>query len=307
MTAPYDHQALWTKAKLFLNRAMDLDGTRSFDEQALWASASLELLGKSALARVSPLLIAEPNEEGINILIATGLVEGEARFGSIRASTVFKRCQRAFHPFSAKEAEAFSGARNEYLHGAGVGFLAIPEHAWWPRFWSLVTTLVTAQDRDIAELVGEDRVEVVEGFLAQNAKNVEHRTEALIERARQRLAQHHAGTLPAKIQAEWQSKPDLTLGLNWSTEAGCPACGTSGTLEGQDYTNIEYEYVPWGDEEFEGVDVIATLTIAADYFSCSNCHLVLDGYELIAQADLATSFQVVDESGDYTEPEYGND
>jgi len=68
---------------------MDPDPGRAFDEQALWASAALELLGKAALARVSPLLIAAPNEEGLNILIATGLIEGNAKFVSVSASTIF--------------------------------------------------------------------------------------------------------------------------------------------------------------------------------------------------------------------------
>ncbi len=105
MIAPYDHEALWTKAKVFTNRAMDLGDLRLFHEQALWVSAALELLGKAALARVSPLLIAEPNEDGVNILIASGLIEGNARFTSVAASTIFKRCARAFRPFSAEDSE----------------------------------------------------------------------------------------------------------------------------------------------------------------------------------------------------------
>jgi hypothetical protein len=134
VTAPYDHEALWAKAKVFLNRAMDPGPDRSFDEQALWASAALELLAKAALARVSPLLIAEPTEEGLNILIAAGLVQGNAQFTSVSASTVFKRCERAFEPFSATEAMKFAAARNEYVHGSGIGFMAIPPQAWWPRY-----------------------------------------------------------------------------------------------------------------------------------------------------------------------------
>src|ERR1022692_512412 len=101
MIEPYDYEALWAKAKVFLNRAMDPGPGRAFDEQTLWASAALELLGKAALARVSPRLIAEPNEEGANILIAAGLIEGNAKFTSVSASTIFKRCQLAFRPFSA--------------------------------------------------------------------------------------------------------------------------------------------------------------------------------------------------------------
>jgi hypothetical protein len=181
--APYDHEAMWSKAKVFLNRAMDPDPGRSFDEQALWASAALELLGKAALARVSPLLIAQPSEEGVNILIATGLIEGNAKFASVSASTIFKRCQRAFRPFCSEDALKFADARNEYLHGSAIGFLTLVPQAWWPAYWALASILVTAQDREIEELVGRDRIAAVEGYLEQNSKNIEHRTEALIARA----------------------------------------------------------------------------------------------------------------------------
>jgi hypothetical protein len=303
--APYDHQALWSKAKVFLNRAMDPGPARSFDEQALWASAALELLGKAALARVSPLLIAEPTEEGVNILIATGLIEGTAKFTSVSASTVFKRCQRAFRPFSSADALKFADARNEYLHGPTIGFVALPPEAWWPRFWALASILVTAQDREIEELVGPDRLAGVEAHLQQNAKNVEHRTEALIARATQRIAQYRAGNLPAKVQMEWQSNPDLTAGLSYSQAESCPACGGAGTLEGDDSSDMSYTYEPGDDEDDPGA-VWATITVPADYFSCSTCHLVLDRYELIKQADLATTFDTIDDDPPL-EPDYGND
>jgi hypothetical protein len=116
MTAPYDYEALWIKAKVFINRAMDPGALRSFDEQAFWASAALELLGKAALAKVSPLLIADPQEEGRNLLIASGLVEGDARFKSVTAKTIFWRCERAFKPFSSNDALKMAAFRNEYLH-----------------------------------------------------------------------------------------------------------------------------------------------------------------------------------------------
>lgn len=305
MIAPYDHEALWSKAKVFLNRAMDPDSGRAFDEQALWAAAALELLGKAALARVSPLLIAEPNEEGVNILIATGLIEGDASFASVRASTIFKRCQRAFRPFSADDALKFAHARNEYLHGPGIPFMTLPPHVWWPRFWALASILVTAQDRDIQELVGRDRTAVVERHLEQNAKNIEDRTEALIARAVQRLGQYRAGTLPAKIQIEWQSKLDLSARLRYNVPETCPACGALGTLEGDDSSDmtLKVEY----DKEGFPEDVWAMGTVPAEHFSCSNCHLVLDRYELIQQAGLPETFEVIDAHPDLGEGEYGND
>ncbi|MEO7261017.1 MAG: hypothetical protein ABI047_07165 [Jatrophihabitantaceae bacterium] len=72
MSASYDFEALWMKARLFLAHAMDDDEPRTFDERALWASLALELLAKSALSNAHPVLIANPTEEGTNLLIASG-------------------------------------------------------------------------------------------------------------------------------------------------------------------------------------------------------------------------------------------
>jgi hypothetical protein len=277
----------------------------SFDEQALWASAALEFLGKAALARVSPLLIAEPTTDGVNVLIASGLIEGTAKFSSVGASTIFKRCGHAFRPFSAADAQKFADARNEYLHGAGIGFTSLPADIWWPRFWSLAATLVTAQDRSLDELVGPDRTAAVEAYLEQNSKNVEHRTESLISRANQRLAQHRSGSLPSKVQLEWDATPDLTAGLRYSEHAVCPACGAAGTVEGDDGSDTAYEYEPGYDEDDPG-SVRATVTVPVDYFSCPVCHLVLDRYELIVQAGISETFSAIDDDP-ALEEEYGND
>src|SRR5215472_5633265 len=135
MSAPYDHYALWIKAKLFINRAMDNDDVRTPEERSLWAALALELLAKAALSRVSPLLVAEPTEEGTNLLIASRLIQGDARFTSVRAKTLFTRCQKAFKPFSLQEATLITVAQVEDRHSSGVGFASIPPQAWWPKFW----------------------------------------------------------------------------------------------------------------------------------------------------------------------------
>lgn len=305
MTAPYDHEALWIKAMLFINRAMDDDESRSFDEQSLWASLALELLAKAALARVSPLLIAEPTEEGTNLLIACGLINDDARFTSVRAKTLFMRCQRAFKPFNLPEAMAIINARNEYLHSGGTGFMTIPPSAWWPKFWAQAVILVAALDRDIADFVGLSREDVVRNYLDQNARNVEHRTQTLIERAKQRLSQHREGTLTVKVAAEWGYGRDLSAGFMYRCVAICPACQSDGNLEGDDVsdTNVTHEQI--SEDVAEGS---VTLTIEADYFSCPTCQLVLDGPQLVRQAGLPTTFLVGGDIAEiFQEAEYDND
>jgi hypothetical protein len=314
MTRPFDHEALWTKAKLFLNRAMD-DDSRSFDEQALWAALALELLAKAALARVSPLLIAEPNEEGTNLLIATGLVKGDARFTSVRAKTLMARCHKAFKPFDQLKAMKIIDGRNEYLHSSGAGFMAIPPQAWWPQYWAQAAILVTALDRDLDELVGSDREPVVIKHLEQNAKNIEQRTEALLERAKQRRRQWLDGSLPAKVAAEWKTGQNLSAKMAHSTTADCPACESTGLLEGDEVVNEDIHYpsaLSFTDEEPERDywgDGSVTLTIEAAYFSCPGCQLVLNGYELLKQVELNIDFDVEGDVDQYIgqEPEYGND
>jgi hypothetical protein len=164
-----------------------------------------------------------------------------------------------------------------------------------------------ALDREIEDLVGPDRSRVVEAHLAQNAKNVEHRTEARISRARQRLAQFQAGTLPARIEAEWRSSPEPTADHPYYAAAKCPACGQMGHLEGSEGSDVEsFEYV-YDLEDGSPVGALARINVPAEYFGCSTCHLVLDDYELIEQAGLPDSFEFVDENPEWPEPDYGND
>ena len=304
MTAPYDERALWLKAKLFLNHAMDEEEPRTFDERALWASLALELLAKASLARVSPLLIASPTEEGTNLLIASGLVEGQARLNSVKAHTLYSRCHQAFRPFNEKEAQTITWARNEYLHGGSAVFTAIPADAWWPRYWAQAFILVNAQDKVLEELVGLDRVPVVEGHLAKNRKNIEHRAEMLISRAQQRLAQHRSGDLPAKLANKWASSTDLTVGLSHRAEASCPACGAMGTIEGEEIEKTEPRYEQVAEDDFEAW---VELSVGTDYFSCPTCRLVLDSWDLINVTELPPNFADTGDYGDYAEPEYGND
>lgn len=302
---PWDSDGLWAKAKLFINYALDAEPNRTFEERALWASLSLELVGKAALSRASPLLIAVPTEDGKNLLAAAGLTDDEATFKSITASTLFKRCARAFKPFSDDAATKISDSRNAYLHSASAVFTPIPEAAWWPRFWALAQILVNACDRDLEQFVGQAHVQTVQAALAQNQRNIEERVHMLIERAKQRLARYNSGEMRAPELRDWERSTDLTLGLSYATPEVCPACGENdGTLEGDDVNSTTERYEQSGPDDY---DVWLELEVAADYFSCANCRFVLDSYELLEAADLPTSFEAIGDPADFYEPEYGND
>jgi hypothetical protein len=302
---PWDSNALWMKAKLFINYALDDKPERTFDERALWASLSLELLGKAALSRASPLLIAVPNEEGKNLLAAAGLTDDQATFKTITASTVFKRCALAFKPFNDVTAIRIAEDRNAYLHSAATTFTPIPEAAWWPRFWALAHILVNACDRDLEQFVGTARVRIVEEALAQNQRNVDERVHMLLERAKQRLARYAAGEMRGSELRDWERSTNLKIGLAYATPETCPACGEDeGTLEGDDVISTEMHYEHVSEDDY---DVWVDLEIAAEYFSCANCRFTLESSELLQATKLPESFEALGDPADFYEPDYGND
>lgn len=303
MNRQYDHEALWLKARLFTNLATDV--ARAFDERAVWASLALELLAKSALAKVSPLLIADVTRSGDSMLVASGIQADDSKFTTVAASTAYERCSKAFRPFHLNDAQRITRERNRYLHAGAARFSELPEHAWWPPFWSLVFVLVNAQDRELADLVRAEYLRNAEAQLEENKELIRVKAEALQQRAAQRLSQIETGNASARVAAEWQTMPAPWAGLDHSGGEICPVCGTLGRLEGNDvYSHsIEYDLADDG----EPINARAELVVYSEYFGCPKCHLVLDGNELIAAAGLPETFGATDDVESWLEPEYGND
>lgn len=295
---PCNHDGLWMKAKVHINRSFAARDGGEFEEAALWAACTLELLGKAALSKVSPLLVADPTDDGRSLLIAAGLSSDMSRFKSIPAKAVFSRCARAFKPFNEKEAGRIATQRNEELHSALTPFTGTDEEEWWDRFWSQAVILVEAQDGTLVDFVGSDRAAIVENHLARNSANTSRRVQAMIERAVKRYAlavasedaRRQIGALVERL------KFDFRL----STVVDCPACEDSAYLFGDDVLQSEVQ------EDYEEGTAIELLDVSADFFECESCGLRFDGPEYVAEAGLPESFAA---ERDY-EPvydDYGND
>lgn len=299
MSVSFDPEGLWIKAKLFINRA--LDPNREFEEQAFWACSSLELLGKSALARVSSLLIANPMDDGASLLVASGLVDGKAT--SVQAKAVWSRCHRVFKPFSEAEAKKLSMGRNEYIHAADVGFDAVPAHAWWPSFWSQAVILLSHMGMNIEDYVDRRYVDQVNAALATRKKVVRQQLEARIERARTMLNQSRNETLSPRQLKDWERKTSYFA--SYQSYVECPACGGEATIYGDDVLNTDVAY---GINEWDESHVQVTLTVAPIAIFCDECHLDLGDYDFLLEAGLDEGFDVEGSDDDIEyEPEYNNE
>jgi hypothetical protein len=298
MISPCDAEGLWMKAKVYINRSFAAREQGDFEQAALWAANALELLGKAALAKVSPLLVADPQDDGRSLLIAAGVSSDTARFKSVPAKAVFSRCHRAFRPFSKEEAELIAKQRNEELHSAGSPFTGLDQDAWWDRYWSQAILLIHAQDMTLADIVGTHREEVIEGHLARNSENVVRRVDMMMSRASERW---QAASDSKDTQRRGARLVRMTNYIaEHSAAQKCPVCRASGYLFGDEILSSEVEW------DYEGGGGHELLVVAADGFECNQCALELYGSEYLAEAGLPGEF---DSEREYVPmyDDYGND
>ncbi len=277
MSLPYNSEAVWLKAKNFINRSFAALDDDDFPLAALWAANSLELLAGSTLCQVSPLLVADPSDDGRSLMLAAGLPGDTTRYRSIPAKALFSRCARAFRPFSREDAMEIAAQRNAELHSGATPYSEIKDHgSWWERFWSNAETLLDHRGCTIEDFVGSGRSADVRAHLLRDKQNVQRRVDSLLEAAKQRLT---LGIAPPK-------RLGIIPVLDTSVE--CPICGDHALLGGD---HIEQsELVVDGDRD--GVWVYELVQVGADCFECENCGLMLEGWAHISAAGLLTTFEV---------------
>ncbi len=286
MEGPHNYEAIWSKAKLFVNRSFDALDADDTPLAMLWAAISLELLAKSALCLINPLLVADPSDDGKSLLLAAGLPGDATRYRSIPAKALFSRCDRAFRTFDAKTAQSIAAERNAELHSGALpyGLIGDPEH-WWERFWATAEVLVVSQHRSLAELIGSLRLDAVQAHLDRNEESVRRRVDSLLHAARQRL--------------ELGQTPTATIIASaFSVEVDCPACGNSASILGDDVADSEV--VNGGDEEDPWP--LEVVTVWTDSFSCPTCGLFIEGEAYLTAVGFPESFE---DEREY-EPDYGD-
>jgi hypothetical protein len=92
MSTIWESNSLLAKSVLFFGRAFD----QAPDDPlfGLWCSLGLEMLARSAIASVSPTLLAEPDKDHRFLLHALNRADESVQPQSIGATQLFILCQR---------------------------------------------------------------------------------------------------------------------------------------------------------------------------------------------------------------------
>jgi hypothetical protein len=277
----WERDPLWAKSRLFFERAF----AESPEDPlfGFWCSLGLELLARTAIASVSPTLLAEPDKEHRFLLHA--LKRGAERITpqSIGSVQVFSLCKTLFDEFSKEDltaALALANRRNEELHSGSAAFDEYPTKLWLPGFYRVCRSLTKVLGESLNSLFGEGEAQVAFEILAETEKEVRQKVLSLIA-AHQKVFEGRSDE--EKMHAAAKAKTEgEQLARQRHHRVVCPSCKSVATVQGEAFGP---EHVSHDDGE-----IIVRTAVSPRSFSCSACGLKLDGYAELDAAGLGGQY-----------------
>jgi rubrerythrin len=304
-----DTDALVGKAKLYIFKALARKEAGDLDEYQLWASLALELLGKSALAKIHPSLIVDPAH--YQSLFAASCINFSTDIKTISAKTLYERLQHvipAFDETVKKFCTQISLRRNAELHSGETPFRTMRLDAWEAHYWYAGHLILEYMEESLEDWLGATKAETPKAIV-QHAKAAKRQAvEVRVEKAKEafesrRKADRESLLRDAENRQAFHYKNLFTLLGDHEWECRCPACGGKAFLAGIKVG--EKVLNTYGDEDAFWGQV--ETYYSAEQFHCPVCGLFLDGSDEVMYAKLGTEYSETDEREIKYEVEYGND
>lgn len=295
---------LLTKARLYVERAYrSLDDSSVF---ALWSLLALELLARSAIANVHPVLLANPNSSK-NLYFAIGREDLCEYPKSVPAKTVYDRCETLFRSFTKQEkdfCQALGELRNAEVHSGESVLEPIPVRDWQLKYYQVCEILLKTLNIDIDDYFPPEQIDSVKEILSINEKEERAAVRKLISAAKVQAKSDIFNIERCRDSLEHISPDDIDSIVE-NHAVACPVCGMRG--------RVVMKRLSLSDTRL--VDDLPTknITYIPTDFSCDKCRLSLEGYGRMVMAGLGEPV-VVEVEVDlmdilmlYMEPDYGNE
>jgi hypothetical protein len=317
-----DREALYAKSQVYIRRGLRAQGDGDAEEYQLWASLALELLGKAALAKVHPALVADPMH--YQSLFAACGHQLSPDIKTIIAKTLFERLGHIDKAFDSRNQEfcvQMSLRRNAELHSGESPFSAMAAEAWERQFWGAIETVLEMQGENLESWLGAENSKAPAKIVAHAAAAREWMVKDRIARSKQDFEGKYQNPKVRQEKIEESKKlKRVDLPLNWlfgfdsCERVNCPACGSEGYMAGTLWNEEITEDDPgWSgyDDHGEWFGELPTerveKTFTVEEFKCVVCSLSLSGTKEIAAADLPEDFVQIEKREREFEEDYGND
>lgn len=277
----WEREPLFTKAKLYFEKAYDEDKEDPYF--GLWCAMGLELLARSAIAKVSPTLLAEPDRDHQNLLHALGLGAAKSSRKSIATTNVLALCQSLITDYTEtnfKISSAIINRRNEELHSGAAAFEEYPTQQWIAGFYNCCQILCEFQGESLNSLFGDEIEKEAELILAEVEESVIGKTKSLIA-AHNKVFEGKDPKKKEVLKEEAQKNGDR-LSYRGHHRVECPSCKCTATVFGE----------PYGKQNVENKEneIIVRQSILPTKFICTACELSLNGYTSLKAADIGNHY-----------------
>lgn len=271
---------LLVKSKLFFEKAFKEDKEEIFF--GLYCAMGLELLARSAIANINTVLLAEPEKDQQNILYALDLISTGAK-KSIATNQVLNLCKTLINDFTDdnfKTSLAIINRRNEEVHTGTAAFAEYKTHQWIEAFYKNCKILSESMGESLETIFEEEIAKGADIFLKESDSKLISETKGLIS-AHNKVFNAKNEEEKNKLIAEAAKRSEI-LSHQKHHKVSCPACESSGTVEGEVYGK---DIVENKDDE-----IIVRQSVLPTKFACSACELRLDSYEKLKSANIAEHF-----------------
>lgn len=276
----WTHDALWSKAKIYADRAFNED--RETCLFPFWASLAIEFLARAALARRHPALLADLSD-GKNLLYAFGWSNAKFQPKAARMSVVLDRCTSLFPDFLEEYSKfclAFANRRNEELHTGGLPFEKYETRLWLPDFFAACVPLLAAQGRSMADFVGPEEAAAADEMMKARRNEILGKVKSIVAAHQKVFSQKPAAERTA-LATESHAKAEVNRSLGGHM-VDCPACSSK--------TSIFGEVISAAEPRLEDHQIVVRESVLPNELKCAACGLHLSGHAQLHAAGLGGQF-----------------
>lgn len=306
-----ENEALYAKSKVYIGRGLRAQSDEDVEEYQLWSSLALELLGKAALAKVHPALVADPTHS--HSLFAACGRQLSPDIKTITAKTLFERLghiDKAFDSRHQKFCEQMAIRRNSELHSGESPFSGIAADAWEKEYWGAIETVLKMQNESLESWLGAENSKAPSELIEQAREALEWAIKHRIVRCKEDFEKKYQDPIlrakrieESKTLRWWNVSRQFNLSADWGELNGCPACTSMGFQAGALWSEDVSDEVDPDDPSVEYVDEVYVV----EEFICPTCGLHLYGSKETSAAKLPEEFTLREIREREFGPDYGND
>lgn len=311
-----ERDALYAKSQVYIRRGFRAHADNDTEEYQLWASLALELLGKAALSKVHPALVADPTH--YQSLFAACGRQLSPDIKTITAKTLFERLshiEKAFDSRHQKFCEQMALRRNAELHSGESPFSGMSAEAWEREFWGAVETVLAMQDETLESWLGAEDSKAPAKIIEQAEEALQWAVKHRVSRCKEDFETKYQDPKRREAVIE-ESKKLIWNDYTWDgrSRCMCPACLCSGFVGGTLWNEEVIASEPgWsrtddcGEEYQEPPTETVEKSFTVEIFECPVCGLHVYGTKEIEAAELPDEFTETEEREREFGEDYGND